>query len=94
MMAHIRRGSFDPPKIKKQKGIIQDKNNSGTIRSTYLEERAKEAAQLGNLQEERKIHIILKNEKSKERAKRLRFIRTKQKGAGVSRLTIETNQSD
>ena len=61
------------------------------IRETYLEERSKEAAQLGNLQEERKLHNIITTEKSKDRARRLQFLRPIKKGSGGSRLTIETN---
>ena len=58
--------------IKKSKREYYNlKRASGTIIETYLEERDKEAYQLVNLQEERKIHTLLATEKSKDRARRL-----------------------
>ena len=60
------------------------KRASGAIRATYLEQRAKEAAQLVNIQEESKLHTLLTTEKSKDRARRPRFLKPIQKGAGVS----------
>ena len=41
-----------------------------------------------------KIHTLLTTEKSKDRARRLQFLRPIKKGAGVSRLTIETNSAN
>ena len=50
---------------KKKREYCKLKRASGTIRETYLEERAKETAQLCNLQEESKIHNLLTAEKPK-----------------------------
>ena len=48
-------------------------------------------AQPGNLQEESKSPTLLTTKKAKYIASRLRLLRPKQKVAGVSLLTIETN---
>ena len=40
------------------------KKNCGTLRATYLEERSRSTAKVGNKQEETRIHALLTTEKS------------------------------
>ena len=70
-MAHTICDIFDSPKIKIKREYFKLKNNSGTIRATQLEERVKEAAQIGNLQEEIQLHTIPTTKKDKDVARRL-----------------------
>ena len=51
-------------------------------------------AQLGNLQQEIKLHTFLKNNKAKEKSRRLRFLRPNKKGAGVLWLTVESENTN
>ena len=44
-----------------------------------------------DLQEKRKLHTLLITGKTKDIARRLQLLRPRQKGAGVSRLKIETD---
>ena len=89
LVALPRQDRSDSSKTKKQKKRLPYKKISGKNRATYIEERAKETAKLGKIQEERKIHTLLTTKKTKVRSSRQRFLRPKLKGAGVSQLTVE-----
>ena len=93
MVSFIRRNSSDSPK-KSWTEYYKVKKASGTIRETYLEERAKEAFRPANPQEYRKLHTLLTIEKAKDRPRRLQFLWPRQKVSGVLRLTIETNSDN
>ena len=58
---------------------------------THLEEITNETSQLGNPQDERKLHTLLTTEESKDIERRIRLPKPKNKLAGVSQLTIEKN---
>ena len=60
-----------------------------TLKATYLEERAREIAKIGNTKEEARINSLLSTEKSREKARRLKFIYPISKEAVVNRLRIQ-----
>ena len=70
-------------RTKSKREYYKLKNTTRTIISTYLEEISKEAARLGKLQEERKLHTLPTTEKARDREIFLQFLRPRQKGSGV-----------
>ena len=60
-------------RLVRQKGkeYLANKQKSGLLRSTFLEERPRQLAESGNSMEEKKINHFILTEKNNERARRL-----------------------
>ena len=67
----------------------QLKNKISSIISTYLEERARQMAMMGNTAEEKHLHALIYTKNMREQDLRIRRLRPRQRGAGVRELTIE-----
>jgi hypothetical protein len=59
------------------------KNKSGKLRSTFIEEKAKEAEAKGDKDEAQRLHNMLSNEKKRERAAQLRRVKAQELRTGV-----------
>ena len=77
-------------KSKVMKGYRLCKRNCTTLRDTYPEESDRKMSKLGNTQEEARINYLLSTEKIREKARCLRHLHPRNKGAGFNRLRIET----
>eukprot|EP00957_Ditylum_brightwellii_P211960 15366810-Ditylum_brightwellii.AAC.1 len=65
------------------------KKTSGKLRSTLIEEKAKEQEKLGNSDEAQRLHNLLSNEKERERSDRLRRIKNQEMRTGVRSVKKE-----
>ena len=72
---------------------MANKQNSGLIRSRFLEEGARHLAESGNFLEETKINHLISTEKNKERARRLITLKPRISGTGVGRFEIQNEES-
>ena len=70
------------------------KENSANIFSNILRRESQGNVQIGKSEEREETPSSPYNQKSKERAKHLFCLRTKQRGAGVSRLTVKANATE
>mmetsp|Transcript_53808 Transcript_53808/g.161031 ORF Transcript_53808/g.161031 Transcript_53808/m.161031 type:complete len:130 (-) Transcript_53808:3072-3461(-) len=71
------------------------KKSRRSIRSTEIEAREKKQAVAGNMTEEARLNALITTEKSRERAKRMKSLKPKGRGVGVTKPTVpDTTEKD